>query len=82
MNVALAVVALPPALALGSFLNVVAARLPEGRSLASVTTIAPMLCSASSSTASRSVWVGRTVTTLERSVLRQTIISKTSSGPM
>ncbi len=35
MNVALAVVALPPALALGSFLNVVAARLPEGRSLLS-----------------------------------------------
>jgi leader peptidase (prepilin peptidase) / N-methyltransferase len=35
MNVALAVVALPPALALGSFLNVVAARLPEGRSLVS-----------------------------------------------
>jgi leader peptidase (prepilin peptidase) / N-methyltransferase len=35
MNLALAVVALPPALALGSFLNVVAARLPEGRSLAS-----------------------------------------------
>jgi leader peptidase (prepilin peptidase)/N-methyltransferase len=34
MNVALAVFALPPALALGSFLNVVAARLPEGRSLA------------------------------------------------
>ena len=34
MNVALAVLALPPALALGSFLNVVAARLPEGRSLA------------------------------------------------
>jgi leader peptidase (prepilin peptidase)/N-methyltransferase len=33
MNVALAVVLLPPALALGSFLNVVAARLPEGRSL-------------------------------------------------
>ncbi|HXV32480.1 MAG TPA: prepilin peptidase [Gaiellaceae bacterium] len=33
MNVALAVVALPPALAVGSFLNVVAARLPEGRSL-------------------------------------------------
>jgi leader peptidase (prepilin peptidase)/N-methyltransferase len=33
MNVALAVVALPPALAIGSFLNVVAARLPEGRSL-------------------------------------------------
>jgi prepilin signal peptidase PulO-like enzyme (type II secretory pathway) len=33
MNVALAVVVLPPALALGSFLNVVAARLPEGRSL-------------------------------------------------
>lgn len=33
MNVALAVVMLPPALALGSFLNVVAARLPEGRSL-------------------------------------------------
>lgn len=33
MNVALALVALPPALALGSFLNVVAARLPEGRSL-------------------------------------------------
>ncbi len=33
MNVALAVFALPPALALGSFLNVVAARLPEGRSL-------------------------------------------------
>lgn len=35
MNVALAVAALPPALALGSFLNVVAARLPEGRSLLS-----------------------------------------------
>ena len=35
MNLALAVVALPPALALGSFLNVVAARLPEGRSLVS-----------------------------------------------
>ena len=35
MNVALAFVALPPALALGSFLNVVAARLPEGRSLVS-----------------------------------------------
>jgi leader peptidase (prepilin peptidase)/N-methyltransferase len=33
MNIALAVFALPPALALGSFLNVVAARLPEGRSL-------------------------------------------------
>jgi leader peptidase (prepilin peptidase)/N-methyltransferase len=33
MNVALAVIALPPALALGSFLNVVAARLPEKRSL-------------------------------------------------
>jgi leader peptidase (prepilin peptidase)/N-methyltransferase len=33
MNVALAVFAIPPALALGSFLNVVAARLPEGRSL-------------------------------------------------
>jgi leader peptidase (prepilin peptidase) / N-methyltransferase len=33
MNVALAAFALPPALALGSFLNVVAARLPEGRSL-------------------------------------------------
>ena len=33
MNVALAVVMVPPALALGSFLNVVAARLPEGRSL-------------------------------------------------
>jgi leader peptidase (prepilin peptidase) / N-methyltransferase len=33
MNLALAVFALPPALALGSFLNVVAARLPEGRSL-------------------------------------------------
>lgn len=33
MNAALAVLALPPALALGSFLNVVAARLPEGRSL-------------------------------------------------
>jgi prepilin signal peptidase PulO-like enzyme (type II secretory pathway) len=33
VNVALAVFALPPALALGSFLNVVAARLPEGRSL-------------------------------------------------
>jgi len=30
MNFALAVVILPPALALGSFLNVVAARLPEG----------------------------------------------------
>src|ERR671922_574774 len=35
MNVALAVVVLPPALALGSFLNVVAARLPVGRSLVS-----------------------------------------------
>jgi leader peptidase (prepilin peptidase) / N-methyltransferase len=35
MNVALAVFAFPPALALGSFLNVVAARLPEGRSLVS-----------------------------------------------
>ena len=35
MNVALAVVVLPPALALGSFLNVVAARLPAGRSLVS-----------------------------------------------
>lgn len=35
MNVALAVFALPPALALGSFLNVVAARLPDGRSLVS-----------------------------------------------
>ena len=35
MNVALAVTVLPPALALGSFLNVVAARLPEGRSLVS-----------------------------------------------
>ncbi|MGH3022582.1 MAG: prepilin peptidase [Gaiellaceae bacterium] len=33
MNVALAVLAVPPALALGSFLNVVAARLPEQRSL-------------------------------------------------
>ncbi|HSK16354.1 MAG TPA: prepilin peptidase [Gaiellaceae bacterium] len=33
MYVALAAAALPPALALGSFLNVVAARLPEGRSL-------------------------------------------------
>ena len=33
MNVALAVLAFPPALALGSFLNVVAARLPQGRSL-------------------------------------------------
>jgi leader peptidase (prepilin peptidase) / N-methyltransferase len=33
MNAALAALALPPALALGSFLNVVAARLPEGRSL-------------------------------------------------
>jgi leader peptidase (prepilin peptidase)/N-methyltransferase len=33
MNVALAVIAVPPALALGSFLNVVAARLPEKRSL-------------------------------------------------
>ncbi len=33
MNLALAVVVVPPALALGSFLNVVAARLPEGRSL-------------------------------------------------
>jgi leader peptidase (prepilin peptidase)/N-methyltransferase len=33
MNVALAVFAFPPALALGSFLNVVAARLPDGRSL-------------------------------------------------
>jgi leader peptidase (prepilin peptidase) / N-methyltransferase len=33
VNVALAVFALPPALAVGSFLNVVAARLPEGRSL-------------------------------------------------
>lgn len=33
MNLALAVFALPPALAVGSFLNVVAARLPEGRSL-------------------------------------------------
>jgi leader peptidase (prepilin peptidase) / N-methyltransferase len=33
MNVALAVFAFPPALAIGSFLNVVAARLPEGRSL-------------------------------------------------
>ena len=33
MNVALAVFAFPPALALGSFLNVVAARLPQGRSL-------------------------------------------------
>jgi prepilin signal peptidase PulO-like enzyme (type II secretory pathway) len=33
VNVALAAVALPPALALGSFLNVVAARLPERRSL-------------------------------------------------
>jgi leader peptidase (prepilin peptidase)/N-methyltransferase len=35
MNLALAAFALPPALALGSFLNVVAARLPEGRSLVS-----------------------------------------------
>jgi len=35
MSLALAAFALPPALALGSFLNVVAARLPEGRSLAS-----------------------------------------------
>ena len=33
MNVALAFSRLPPALALGSFLNVVAARLPEGRSI-------------------------------------------------
>jgi leader peptidase (prepilin peptidase)/N-methyltransferase len=33
MNTALAALVLPPALALGSFLNVVAARLPEGRSL-------------------------------------------------
>jgi leader peptidase (prepilin peptidase)/N-methyltransferase len=33
MNVALAFVVVPPALAIGSFLNVVAARLPEGRSL-------------------------------------------------
>ena len=33
MNVAAALFALPPALALGSFLNVVAARLPEKRSL-------------------------------------------------
>ena len=33
MNVALAVFGFPPALALGSFLNVVAARLPQGRSL-------------------------------------------------
>jgi leader peptidase (prepilin peptidase) / N-methyltransferase len=33
MNIALAVFAFPPALAVGSFLNVVAARLPEGRSL-------------------------------------------------
>jgi leader peptidase (prepilin peptidase) / N-methyltransferase len=33
MNAALAVLVLPPALALGSFLNVVAARLPDGRSL-------------------------------------------------
>ena len=33
MNVALAAVALAPALALGSFLNVVVARVPEGRSL-------------------------------------------------
>jgi prepilin signal peptidase PulO-like enzyme (type II secretory pathway) len=33
MNVALAAFAFPPALAIGSFLNVVAARLPEGRSL-------------------------------------------------
>ncbi len=33
MNVALAFLAVPPALAIGSFLNVVAARLPEGRSL-------------------------------------------------
>jgi leader peptidase (prepilin peptidase) / N-methyltransferase len=35
MNAALAVFVLPPALALGSFLNVVAARLPDGRSLLS-----------------------------------------------
>lgn len=35
MNAAVAVLALPPALALGSFLNVVAARLPDGRSLVS-----------------------------------------------
>jgi leader peptidase (prepilin peptidase)/N-methyltransferase len=35
MNLAAAFFALPPALALGSFLNVVAARLPEGRSLVS-----------------------------------------------
>ena len=33
MNVALAFLVVPPALALGSFLNVVAARLPEGRSI-------------------------------------------------
>jgi leader peptidase (prepilin peptidase)/N-methyltransferase len=33
MDVALALFSVPPALALGSFLNVVAARLPEGRSL-------------------------------------------------
>ena len=33
MNVALAFLAVPPALALGSFLNVVAARLPERRSI-------------------------------------------------
>jgi leader peptidase (prepilin peptidase)/N-methyltransferase len=33
MEIALALFALPPALALGSFLNVVAARLPHGRSL-------------------------------------------------
>ena len=33
MNVALAFFVVPPALAVGSFLNVVAARLPEGRSL-------------------------------------------------
>jgi leader peptidase (prepilin peptidase)/N-methyltransferase len=33
MNLALAFVVVPPALAIGSFLNVVAARLPEGRSL-------------------------------------------------
>jgi leader peptidase (prepilin peptidase) / N-methyltransferase len=35
MNLALALFALPPALAVGSFLNVVAARLPEGRPLSS-----------------------------------------------
>jgi leader peptidase (prepilin peptidase)/N-methyltransferase len=33
MDAALALVVFAPALALGSFLNVVAARLPEGRSL-------------------------------------------------